>query len=258
MYLNVIYMGQNGPYQVLGFGSAANYYFDKPIAQLQRRRCALLAALINNPGRYSPFTHAAQIRARRELVLHKMFDAKMLNEREFGLANQTQLPRAPESGRRVHAPYFVMAALKEFTSMEIDTENGARLYTTLDPELQETMAAAIATQLPLIEARIKKPSREPLQVAAVSMDLQSAQVLALSGGRDFRATQFNRAVDSRRQIGSIVKPFVYWPAMKTHDPLAPVDDGPLRGKPATKLGGQKITSRRVSARFPIFSRWRSR
>ncbi|NJL25805.1 MAG: transglycosylase domain-containing protein [Calothrix sp. SM1_5_4] len=75
MYLNVIYMGQSGPYQVRGFGSASQYYFERPISQLNLAQCALLAALINSPGRYSPFEHPEQAKARREKVLNKMTEA---------------------------------------------------------------------------------------------------------------------------------------------------------------------------------------
>jgi penicillin-binding protein 1B len=84
--------------------------------------------------------------------------------------------------------------------------------------------------MPLVEKRIKKPSKDPLQVAALTVDLDSAQVLALVGGRDFRETQFNRASDGHRQIGSTVKPFVYLPAMGPHDPLSIVEDAPFEWK----------------------------
>ncbi len=234
MYLNVIYMGQNGPYQVRGFASASQYYFDKSINNLSLSECALLAALINNPGRYSPFTHESQALARRELVLHKMQDAHMIDTGELENAKAMHLPRTPEADRRAHAPYFVMGALKEYTKLGLQTEEGARLYTTLDPQLQNLATEAIQAKLSSIEARIRHPGKTPLQVALVTVDLHSAEIVAMVGGRDFRTTQFNRAVDSRRQIGSTVKPFVYWPALQTHDALTPVLDEPF----VWKTGGQ--------------------
>jgi penicillin-binding protein 1B len=235
MYLNVIYMGQSGPYQVRGFGSAAKAYFDKPIAQLTLPECALLAALINNPGRYSPFHHPPQAQARRELVLNKMQEAQMLTAQEVEQAKQTALPPVPDGEHSAHAPYFVMAALKEFTALDLEMEDGARLYTSLDPEMQNIVTRAVQDQLPGVEAKVKHPSPQPLQAAALTVDLGSGEVLALLGGRDFKATQFNRAVDSRRQIGSIVKPFVYWPALQTHDPLTSVQDEPFEWKTGKQL-----------------------
>ena len=174
MYLNVIYMGQSGPYQVRGLGSAALYYFDKPIAHLNLPECALLAALINNPGRYSPFTHAAPALARRELVLRKMMDARMLSASEQSEASAAPLPTLPETERQSHAPYFVMSALKEFTALGLDVEEGAKLYTTLDPDVQARMQTAAEKQMPLVAAKIKRPSKQPLQVAAMTVDLNLA------------------------------------------------------------------------------------
>lgn len=233
MYLNVIYMGQNGPYQVRGFGSAADYYFDKPIARLDLPECAMLAATINNPGRYSPFAkESLPAKERRQLVLNRMVAENMISESEMQQANQAPLPKPPRSERNANAPYFVYSALKEFQSWELDVPEGARIYTTLDSEVQAHMMAAIAKVIDAVEKKVKKPSSQPLQVAAITIDLPTAQVLALTGGRNFRATQYNRAFASRRQVGSIVKPFVYWPALneKNHDPLTTVVDEPFEWK----------------------------
>lgn len=224
MYLNVIYMGQSGPYQVRGFGSAAQVTFDKPISQLNLPECALLAAAINSPGRYNPFEKAEAAKSRRDLVLRKMTEAGMISQAEVDEAMKAALPKVAPAQRRAHAPYFVMSALREFESWEIDSENGARLYTTLDPEAQKGMLESVMKVMPAVEKRVKKPSKQPLQVAAIAVDIRTAEVLALVGGRDYRSTQFNRAIDSRRQIGSIVKPFVYWPALKENSPIAAVSD----------------------------------
>lgn len=233
MYLNVIYMGQNGPYQVRGFGSAADYYFDKPIAKLNLHECAMIAATINNPGKYSPFTkEGAAAKERRQLVLSRMLADGMINDTEMKTAAAAPLPKPPQAGRKANAPYFVYSALREFQAWEFDVPEGARIYTTLDSEVQTQMMGAISKVIDAVEKKVKKPSKQPLQVAAMTVDLANAQVLALTGGRDFRATQFNRAYASRRQVGSIVKPFVYWPALqdKDHDPLTAIIDEPFEWK----------------------------
>jgi penicillin-binding protein 1B len=230
MYLNVIYMGQNGPYQVRGFGSASDYYFDKPISRLDLPECALMGAMINSPGRYSPFDKPERARDRRNLVLKKMREENMISEAEMARAESASLPARANENRRASAPYFVMSAIKEFQSWDVGGENGARIYTTLDPDAQVLMVNGINKVIAAVEKRVKKPSKQPLQVAAITVDLNSADVLALTGGRDFRTTQYNRAVDSRRQIGSIVKPFVYWTALKDHDPMTVVRDEPFEWK----------------------------
>ncbi|MGE0526964.1 MAG: transglycosylase domain-containing protein [Bdellovibrionales bacterium] len=228
MYLNVIYMGQSGPYQVRGFGSASEHYFSKPISSLNLSECALLAALINSPGRYSPFGKAEAARLRRELVLKKMQESGMVSASEMETAATQPLPDSRPRERLAHAPYFVASALKEFESWELDAEEGARLYTSLDPEAQSRTVNAIQKILASVEGRIKKPSQDPLQVAALVVDIPTAKILALVGGRNFRTTQYNRATDSRRQIGSVVKPFVYWPALEGEkNPLTAVNDQPF-------------------------------
>lgn len=252
MYLNVIYMGQSGPYQVRGFGSAARYNFDKPVSQLNLAECALLAATVNSPGRYSPFEHPEAAKTRRELVLRKMVEASMISESDLQAATAEALPKLPPNQKRTHAPYFVMSALREFESWEIDAENGARLFTTLDPDAQNGMINAVTQVMPGVEKRVKKPSPQPLQVAAIAIDVKSAEVLALTGGRDYRSTQFNRAIDSRRQIGSIVKPFVYWPALKENNPLTPIDDANFEWKNGKNIWKPKNYEGKSYGTVPFF------
>ena len=227
MYLNVIYMGQNGPYQVRGFGSAARHYFDRAVADLELDQCAMLAALINSPGRYSPFDHPEAARARRDLVLTKMRDARMITEEESRDAAARPTPARPAAAARVHAPYFVTSALREFQNWDLDAEEGVRLYTSLDPEAQSAMSLAVERALPAIEKRIRRPARRPLEVAALTVDLNTAEIIALIGGRDFHASPYNRATDARRQVGSLIKPFVYYPAMIDASPLDALIDEPF-------------------------------
>lgn len=252
MYLNVIYMGQSGPYQVRGFGSAARYNFDKAVGQLSLGECALLAATINSPGRYSPFEHPDAAKARRELVLKKMVEANMISETDAQAAGAEPLPKLPPNQKRTHAPYFVMSALREFESWEINAENGARLFTTLDPEVQSGMINSVTKILPGVEKRVKKPSAQPLQMAAIAIDVKTAEVLALTGGRDYRSTQFNRTMDSRRQIGSIVKPFVYYPALKENNPMTPIDDANFEWKNGKNVWKPKNYEGKSFGTVPFF------
>lgn len=252
MYMNVIYMGQSGPYQVRGLGSASQYYFDKPIAQLSLPECALIAAMINSPGRYSPTEHPEPARTRRELVLKKMREAEMISEADMNEAARAPLPRAPKNGRGAHAPYFVASSLREFQNWDIDTETGARVYTTLDPEVQAMMVDTAQRLLPVVEKRVKKPSKQPLQVAMMTVDLVSNQVLALIGGRDFKTSPYNRATDSRRQIGSTIKPFVYLPAMGASTPLSEVVDEPFEWKVGKQVWKPRNFEKTFEGPVPMF------
>lgn len=227
MYLNVIYMGQSGPYQVLGFASAARYYFNKALAQLNLPECALLAALVNSPGRFSPWTQPEAAQNRRKLVLNKMLEAEMITSEDMALAELAPLPQANDRGHMTPAPYFVQSTLKEFESLDLDAEFGARLFTTLDPVVHAFAMRAVEAIMPQVEARVPEKPQSSLQVAVIVADVHSGEVLSLIGGRNYRQTQFNRAVDAKRQIGSIMKPFVYWAALQSESPLTEVDDSPF-------------------------------
>ncbi len=252
MYLNVIYMGQNGPYQVRGLGSASSYYFDKSIDRLNLAECALLAAIINSPGRYSPFDHQDLARSRRELVLNKMYTSSMIEENELKAANQAPLPIPSSAQKRVQAPYFVAAALKEFENLEIEADEGARLFTTLDADVQTLASTTLTNVLSEVEPR-SQPSRSgPLQAALITIDLPSAQVLALVGGRDFKISQYNRVTSGRRQVGSIIKPFVYWPALRNHSPLTPVEDAPFEWRVGKQVWKPKNYDGKNRGTIPYF------
>lgn len=252
MYLNVIYMGQSGPYQIRGLGAAAFAYFDKPISSLNLSECALLAAIINSPGRYSPFDQKDSATARRGLVLDKMTEAQMIDAPTAAAAKTEALPSAPPPNRRAHAPYFVLSALKEFSSLELEAENGARLFTTMDPDTQTAATQGVAKILPAIESRIKNPAKSPLQVSVIIADVASGEVLGLIGGRDYRITQYNRATEARRQIGSTVKPFVFYPALEEASPVTALVDEPFEWKNGKNNWKPKNYDGKFMGKVPYF------
>ena len=98
-YLNIIYLGQNGPFQIRGFGAASNYYFHKPLEELQLSECSLLAAILNSPGLYDPFSKPENSMKRRTLVLDRMQNLQMISSEEAELAKQEKLPTAAEKMR---------------------------------------------------------------------------------------------------------------------------------------------------------------
>ncbi|MGE0761681.1 MAG: transglycosylase domain-containing protein [Bdellovibrionales bacterium] len=219
-YLNVTYMGQHGSFQVLGFAAAAEHYFDKNLNALNLSECALLAAIINNPGRYNPIRQPEHARTRRALVLSRMQQLDMISEDERAAAEQTPLGAKPNSLLSEPAPYFVQAVLEEIRSLGISAERGLKIQTTLDPELQERAQVVVAKQLAALEVRIPKLktiSKAPLQGAALMVDVHSGGVRALVGGRQYKQNQFNRIRSSRRQPGSLFKPFVYLAALESGD-----------------------------------------
>ncbi|MES2803727.1 MAG: transglycosylase domain-containing protein [Bdellovibrionota bacterium] len=212
-YLNVIYMGQSGAFQVRGFSAASQYYFAKPVAQLQLPECALLAAIINNPGLNNPWKKTEKAKIRRQLVLSKMKDLKLITEAEFKKANDFAMPAATIAKASETAPYYFEAVRKQATDLGIAVE-GSTFYTSLDLNIQETaqkaLQAGIKNLTEMKKSLIKKKEKGlELQGVVLATDNQSGFVTAFVGGQNFRQSQFNRALYAKRQVGSLIKPFVY-------------------------------------------------
>lgn len=222
-YLNLIYMGQNGPFEVRGFAAAAQHYFAKPIQTLETEQCALLAAILNSPGLYNPFTRPDAARKRRTRVLEKMRDSGHISAQAFAAADAAPLPKAPGRVLTEPAPYFVRAVRKELEKMGLDLSQGLRVYTTLDLRAQEAAQKAVRSGLEKLESSVAslrklKEKGKNLEALLIASDPSSGFITAIVGGRSYVATQYNRAVESRRQVGSIMKPFVYLAALEGKNP----------------------------------------
>ena len=219
-YLNEIYLGQWGGSAVRGVGAASRAYFGKEVHQVTLAEAALLAGMIRAPNSYSPVSNPVRARERRDVVLSRLRDLGRISEADYRRARK-ELVRArvtPTNG--LVAPYFidyVRAELERNPDLELAGQHGVRVYTTLDPVLQRLAEAAVVKGMDRLETarpRLRrKGPEERLQAAMVVLDPATGQVRALVGGRDYRSSQFNRAVLARRQPGSAFKPFVYLTAL---------------------------------------------
>lgn len=218
-YINLIYMGQNGPFQVRGFAAASEHYFGKPLHELSLDQCALLAAVLNSPGLYNPFTHPDHALKRRGLVLDRMHELHMISENEAQQAKAAPLPTRPQRSLTEPAPYFVQAVRRMLEKQGLDESEGLRVYTTLNLRAQEAAHQAVRNGLDRLEKNYPqiqklKAKGKNLEAVLISANPATGAVEALVGGRGFLATQFNRAIDSHRQVGSVMKPFVYLTALE--------------------------------------------
>lgn len=234
-YINEIYMGQNGTFQIRGFAAASDFYFSKDLPDLNIAECAALAAIINNPGNYNPFTKPENTQKRRSLVLSRMLELGLLSAEEKAVAEIYPLPDKPQKVLSDPAPFFVDAVRRELEKLEIDTSEGLKIYTTLDLRSQEAAHAAIQAGLSNLEKNNKKiaklkEEKKSLEAALVSANPMTGEITAIIGGRDFRRSQFNRVVQAKRQVGSIFKPIVYLTALQRGiqgeipSPLTLIDD----------------------------------
>jgi penicillin-binding protein 1B len=216
-YLNEIYFGQVGSVGVYGVSEAARVYFDKPVQALSLPEAALLAGMIKAPNLYSPLKDLRQAKRRRDVVLHRLHDNELLSPTDLAQAVRSPVQVATVQARPSDAPYFVDYVLREYESEAGEgAPSGARLYTTLDAEMQRTAEEAVTSGLAKLETRyrhLRRPGNR-LQAALVVLDPKTGAVLAMVGGRDYRESQFNRAVQARRQAGSLFKPFIYLAAFE--------------------------------------------
>lgn len=213
-YLNVIYMGQNGAYQVRGYGAASDHYFNKPIGQLQLSECALLAALVNSPGRFDPQKNPERALERRSRVLERSVELELISSEQAEEAKEQPLPRAQRRAQRDPAPYFVQSVISQLRALGFPLEEGLKVYTTLDFQHQTQAQKTLQEGLKNLDQRFTKEGQSPLQGAVLSVHIPTGAVLSLQGGRSYVRSQFNRVVDSKRLVGSTSKPFVYLTALE--------------------------------------------
>ena len=215
-YLNDIYLGRNRSISVLGVGEAARFYFGKPVSELSLPESALLAGMIRSPNNYSPFTHPELAMQRRSTVLGLMLSQKKISQAEYDQAMATKLPPRPFRQRSglSSIPYYVDRVLQEMArdyGIKDVKGRGLQIYTAIDLNAQDTAARTIEAGLSALEKgskRLRRPD-QALQGALINVDVPSGEIRALIGGRNYDINQFNRALNAKRQIGSLVKPIVF-------------------------------------------------
>src|SRR4029077_12929450 len=223
-----------------GAGEAARYYFGAEVSDLDLAQSATLAGMIRAPNAYSPFRSPERTRQRRDLVLHLMREEGRIDDAALKAALAEPVTARTRVEDRTRAPHFVdfvKAELAERYGSELETE-GLQIYTTLDVDLQQSAQRAITQGLENLEKayrRLASASREaPRRGPLIVLEPQTGAVRALVGGRDYRASQFNRVTQAHRQPGSLFKPFVYLAAFSRRDLPTPVT-------PATILDDSPIT-----------------
>jgi penicillin-binding protein 1B len=262
-YLNIIYMGQTGAFQVRGFGAAATVYFNKPVQNLELHECALIAAIINNPALNSPWKKPEKATQRRNLVLTKMKELNLINEAEFTTATAAPLPVQVPLKAVETAPYFFDAVRKQMQSLGISTE-GASIETSLDVDAQSRAQKSLLAHINTLEGQRKNLQKNKekgvrLEGLVISSENATGLVNVFVGGQSYRQTQFNRALDGHRQIGSLIKPFVYlsalingFPEEKTVTPLTQLNDVKFDWKYDKKTWSPTNYEKKFNGEIPLY------
>jgi penicillin-binding protein 1B len=219
LYLNDVYLGQRGSFAIHGVAEAARIFFGKDVANISVAEAALIAGTIQSPASRSPFANPKRAVERRNVVLRAMQSEGFITESDADRSVREPLEVAARAVDN-EAPYFVDLIGKHVDAAFPGVSaraNRVDVFTTLDLNLQRAALDAVRAGLAQVDAalasrRRKAPPRA--QAALVAVDPRTGEILALVGGRSYNQSQFNRAADSRRQPGSVFKPFVYLAAFE--------------------------------------------
>lgn len=220
-YLNDIYLGRNRSISIVGVGEASRFYFGKPVSEITVAEAALLTSMIPSPNNYSPFVDPERAKQRRNAVLARMLKEKKIDQAEYEKALQAKLPRKPfrQKTGLTSIPYYVDRVVQELArdyGIKDPKGRGLQIYTAIDLAAQDAATRTVDTSLTRL-SRISRRLRrrdQPLQAALIHVDVPTGEIRALVGGRNYEQSQFNRALNAKRLVGSLFKPFIYLTAFE--------------------------------------------
>lgn len=214
-YLNEVYLGQGQRSSIHGFELGSRFYFNKPLAKLATDQIAFLIGVIKGPSYYNPWKHPERALARRNLVLEVMRDQGVISASHYQRMHNRPLGivQSPLDNRSKF-PAFVDLLKRQLTSRfpeNILQADGLNIYSTLDPQVQLAAERAVIQGIKHLGRGDKEKN---LQTAVIVTSANNAEVLAVVADRDPDYPGFNRALDARRQIGSLIKPAIYLAALR--------------------------------------------
>ena len=230
-YINEIFLGQQGKHAIHGFGRASEFYFDRPLQDLAPQHIALLVGLVRGASLYNPRRNPERALKRRDQVLDIFGTTGLMSEDEIKTAKSRSLgvTEKPHSGGSRYPAFLDLVRRqlrRDYQASDLSSE-GLKIFTTLAPAEQEYAQQAVTRGLDDLKQRGLPAD---LQSALVVSDVASGEIRALVGDRVAGRNYFNRALDARRQIGSVIKPLVYLLALEHVDDynlITPIRDEPI-------------------------------
>lgn len=205
-YLNTINYG--GKY---GIETASKYYFGKSAKDLTLAEAAMLTGIPKSPSNYSPFVNLEKATQRQQMILKNMYDDGVISEAEYNKALDEELKFVgeEEEDELESVMYYQDAVIEELKSLKEIPESfletgGLKVYTSLDMEAQKQLEETVKNTMP----------DSDLETASVMVNPNNGRVIALVGGKDYSKSEFNRATDAKRQVGSTMKAFLYYAALE--------------------------------------------
>lgn len=231
-YLNEVYLGQEGNRAIHGFGLGAQYFFAQPLRELQLHQVALLAGMVKGPSYYDPRRNPERAKKRRDLVLKVLLNEGHISNAEYqdAIAQPLGVVKQKSLLKGAYPAYLdlVKRQLRENYREEDLRSEGLRVFTGLNPISQRKAELAMVEGISKLEKRYGKSAKD-LQGSMVVTDPQTGEILAIVGGKRVRYQGFNRALDSVRPVGSLIKPAVYLAALEQgYTLVTPLQDEALR------------------------------
>lgn len=206
-YLNTINYG-HGKY---GIETASKYYFGKSAKDLTLAEAAMLTGIPKSPSNYSPFVNLEKATQRQQIILKNMYDDGVISEAEYNKALDEELKfiGEEEEDELESVMYYQDAVIEELKSLKEIPESfletgGLKVYTSLDMDAQKELEETVKNTMP----------DSDLETASVMVNPNNGRVIALVGGKDYSKSEFNRAVNAKRQVGSTMKAFLYYAALE--------------------------------------------
>ncbi len=230
-YLNEIYLGQNGDTQIHGFELASHFYFGLPVREISLDQIALLVGMVKGPSLYNPWRNPQNALERRNVVLKLMLDHQIIGQELYDILTARPLGVQPRGQIIRRYPAFLQTVQTElFNRLGSNKEHqlmGAKIFTTLDPHQQQYAENAVINATNELKLKTRNAA---LQSAMVVVDYKMGEIRAIVGGTQTNYAGFNRAVQAKRQIGSLVKPAVYLAALAEPEKFrlnSPIQNQPI-------------------------------
>jgi len=210
-YLNEVYLGQDAERAIHGFGLASDFYFGKPLSELDLDQMAVLIGMVKGASYYNPARNPQRSTERRNTVINAVQSHGLITEAEASNEKAKKLVVTTRNKRALY-PAFVNLVQRQL-NRDYDPEDlkseGLQIFTTLDPYVQHVTEQSIRSTVPALDRQT-----DELQAAAIVTSVDTGEVLAVAGDRNPSFAGFNRALDARRHIGSLMKPVIYLTAVK--------------------------------------------
>ncbi|MEZ5539249.1 MAG: penicillin-binding protein 1B [Pseudomonadales bacterium] len=239
-YINEVYFGQEGGRSINGFGLASQQFFRQPLNELKLHQMALLIGMVKGPSYYNPWRNSERATDRRRVVLSTMLEQGVISQAEFDWANAQPLGVGEGSQARIG----VYPAFLELVRRQLNTEykdedlltEGLKIFTTIDPQVQWLAEQSLENGIKKLGQSYKSLAdvKNTPQGAVVVTNPANGEVLALVGDRNPKFYGYNRAIDTNRPVGSLLKPFIFLSALESgkYSLATQVDDSPLRWRNA--------------------------